>query len=587
MRRITFRCDEPINYPRWIGDSDRINGYYVFSQERCGKLLEVLYENEYDLTEDYIPLDRDPYGRILPVGNKREQRQCGHITQEFTSTKEERDQKRSVRWKKVLPFQQNAVELIEGNDLNGYCCFDTGTGKTIISASLIAENFEKMTPCLITCEAGDIFRFRKELTKHLGGKELMEQGDIEGGIARIPQIVTDDTFEFSLSPVLITSWTNIKNEKVIEWLGQQNFKSIISDEAHMYKDENSKRTQAFIKIASQTPHKIFLSATWLENKITEAFVPLNILDPMSFPKRSSLLRYCVADHNGKAYSIHPYWRQTFLDKIKPYVFRLTKEQAGLKFPDKYSYSIGNREPLWQEIDNIKSNLVIINEYNKELDRLEEEINNYKPSYNTVIGLMSSLRHLTGRMKVTKAAKFVHDWVKQNPGKKFCIGTHHKFVMEGLAKYLGILGIQCLTMSSETAKKKDEIELEWKTSKDKNILIASILGAGKGRNFQFCRDALVLERQWNKSKELQFEGRFHRVMFDAEDNLITEFTEEDDVTIDYLMATKTFDEYFDELVNLKGVIVDSADSDVDEAPPEGFVLELARRMVSKRVKYTGF
>ena len=74
------------------------------------------------------------------------------------------------------------------------------------------------------------------------------------------------------------------------------------------------------------------------------------------------------------------------------------------------------------------------------------------------------------------------------------------------------------------------------------MIASTLAAGEGLNLQFCSDAVILERQWNPANEQQVEGRFHR------------FGQLNNVSITYMLASGTIDEYFTELVEIKRAIV---------------------------------
>jgi SNF2 family DNA or RNA helicase len=55
---------------------------------------------------------------------------------------------------------------------------------------------------------------------------------------------------------------------------------------------------------------------------------------------------------------------------------------------------------------------------------------------------------------------------------------------------------------------------------------------------------MLERQWNPANEEQAEGRFHR------------FGQVNPVSVIYMIASETIDEYFTELVEQKRAIVSS-------------------------------
>jgi hypothetical protein len=196
--------------------------------------------------------------------------------------------------------------------------------------------------------------------------------------------------------------------------------------------------------------------------------------------------------------------------------------------------------------------------------------------------MQQLRHHTGRMKILSAAMWIETWMMCNPGEKLAVGIHHKAVRESLAALLK--NRKPLQMSDEGPEEKDRIEKAFRDGKS-NLLICSILSAGTGRNFQFCKNAVILERQWNRSKEDQFAQRFHRIVKDSEGRIKEHFTEEDMVTVYVLQARASFDEYFDNLVDLKGMVCDTTDAN-EEYPEYEDMVKLARRVVKERRKWVG-
>jgi SNF2 family DNA or RNA helicase len=225
-------------------------------------------------------------------------------------------------------------------------------------------------------------------------------------------------------------------------------------------------------------------------------------------------------------------------------------------------------------------------YNSTLDELEQILNGTNIDASSIIGLMQQLRHHTGRVKILSLAVYVDNWFLEHPNEKLCIGIHHKIVREALAYILA--HHKPLQMSDESPEVKDETEREFKTNPEHKLLIASIISAGTGRNFQFCRNAILAERQWNRSKEDQFCKRFHRIMRDSDGRVRTNFGPEDKVTVTTFNAVGYLDEYFDELVQLKGGIVDTVDITVDDEdilPPDSMI-EIARKVIQMRKKYVG-
>lgn len=585
MRRLIEYCPELTG--RITKNS---TGDEVHSLDVCKKELKIAFESP------QFDCEGDSTGQLYQI------LKCGHVRlvdEDIWLTRPANT--RNSLWNKLLPKQQEACEFVESSGFNAYLDMQMGTGKTPVSLTILRENLDLLTPCLIICEAGDIYRWKREARKWLGGvnplkhknedgtqKELTEE-ELSEMLSLVPQILDKKgARSASVGRVTITSWTNIKDPSFTKLLQDKGYKCIISDEAHMFKNPKSARSQAFIKLCSFIPHRIFLSGTWIENNIEEAFIPLNILDPKYFNSPASLEQHCVISSRGKLLSLHPRWRDTFFSRISKYIYRLTKEELGAPLPPLTSYSKGNREPIWLDPYKYRGNNEHIEAYNAICEQIEYELAN-KASSSTLIGLMSSMRHHVGKMKVRGAVEFITlKMMEMGPGEKLLVGVHHKAVMSWLKQALEtVLGQTILTMSDEDALIKDKIEDQWKSNPQNQILIISILGAGKGRNFQFCRHVINLERQWNKAREIQFEERCHRIKTDPiTDEILRNFTEEDTVIIDYLMAKDTFDEYFDHLVRLKGIIMDSVDSEIDdeEIPEPNFVRELAEMVVAKRMHY---
>jgi SNF2 family DNA or RNA helicase len=113
--------------------------------------------------------------------------------------------------------------------------------------------------------------------------------------------------------------------------------------------------------------------------------------------------------------------------------------------------------------------------------------------------------------------------------------------------------------------------EFKNSNSR-VMIASTQAGGVGGNLQFCSDAIMLERQWNPSKESQAEKRHHR------------FGQKNAVVVTYMIATDTIDEYFTELVEQKRAVVGSSlDGDEGSWDEKSLMTELAHILITKGKK----
>jgi SNF2 family DNA or RNA helicase len=563
LRRIVEYCPEL----RYKLDKNE-TGDQVCGGTVCGKELQIVCETE---LLDYEGFETGYLYQIF---------KCGH-SREIKKETWEHSHERNILWDRLLAFQKTSVEFTENAGLCVALNHEMGLGKTIIANSVIRENADRMLPCIIICQSGDIFRWQEECMKWFG---LEMATDFEH-FNLMPQVYCNPKQQLSpISQVVIVPWTRIGEKNFTDQIRKLKYRSIVVDEFHMYKSEDSSRTlhlQNLVRICKTNQPNgnklpfIGLSGTPVVNRVMEWHTCLNILDPQYFTSPRVLKNMCLQSSTGKALTIAPWWREKFFQRTSKYVLRMTKAEVNIPLPKLQSHK------QWFHPSEWETNKQFMAEYNKTLEELEKEINGAHPTSGAIIGFMSQLRRLTGLMKVLNAAELIHKFLTNND-EKLCVGVHHVSVREWLCKLL--THWNPLSMSDEKPEIKDEIERKFRNGN--RLLIASILSAGQGRNLQFCKNAIILERQWNKAREDQFEQRFHRIKTDKLGRIIDKFNDSDTVNIYYLMARDSFDEYFDELVHLKGLIVDSVDPDVEDLPEEDFIMELARKVVMKRMQYVG-
>ena len=582
--RITEHCNSsqgPFNFRKGMKGylyEDIGDNLFPYNDGVCGKEVNVIDSYRERVNGDWTEV------QTLDCGHWR------RIKLDILEHPELRD--RSPEWNKLLPFQRDAVIFLEKNGCSGIINDDVGMGKTIIGLSALKENPERFLPCLIVGQCGDVYRWATDE----GPKWLVGEAGLDG-LHMLPQLIDEKTKITDLAPnmkVYVVSWTRLKGIATLaEELG---IRSVIFDESHMYKDERSQRTKAMQRIVEiantnakkagfQTAAKIFLSATPIVNRITEFYTTLNAVDPQSWGSPKQLRYRCDIAPDGRVLGISKHYRPWFFDKTSKYVIRRTKEEVKLPLPDLITPFTNPDHNLWVDVASRQINRATIDEYNSQLDALEKEIEGAHPNASLIIGYMSQLRRLVGLMKVLDIASWAECFFMENPGEKLCIGIHHIDVRRNLAKILA--HHNPLEMSDEDAATKDKIEREFKRP-DRNLLIASIISAGQGRNLQFCRNCLIGERQWNKEREKQFIGRFHRIITNERGVIRTIFTPNDTVRAWTINGLNTFDQYFDPMVHLKGAICESVDPSLndDDLLDDFSIMELARAVVMNRMKFVG-
>jgi SWI/SNF-related matrix-associated actin-dependent regulator 1 of chromatin subfamily A len=217
---------------------------------------------------------------------------------------------------------------------------------------------------------------------------------------------------------------------------------------------------------------------------------------------------------------------------------------------------------------------------KELDELFYSDDNSFDANSNRLAILNRMRHITGISKIDDYIEFVTDFLFST-NRKIVLFTHHTDVAEILKKQLNIWLAEgdFSPVLHFTSGLDDMAAAKMQTDfRDTNarIMIASTLAAGEGLNLQFCSDAVMLERQWNPPNEVQAEDRFHR------------FGQENPVTITYMIASGTIDEYFTEIVERKRAIISATmDNKQVEWEQSSLMKELTELLVTRDRKRWSF
>jgi len=424
--------------------------------------------------------------------------------------------------KTARPYQVDFLDFF----LNGECNMNAllsdemGIGKTAQALLALRNNRKNLTPCLIIVKSSITFQWLNEGRIWFDNNILSNyiitntKGFIPPGF--LNYIISMDTFsrmvkfESQLVETEKDQWGNSYTKRmdvpiISPPLAALGIKFIIADECQSYKNPSSMRTKAligFIK-AANIKHKLFLSGTPIENRADEYFTVLNLLMP---EKITSLDRFqsnwCMRDSSGRYSRIATYLEKDFREMISPYVLRREKKDVQIDLPDfQRDFQIIN-------VDNDKMKEI----YNLELDRLREIMlsKGGNPSYVEISDSLMTLRRITGMMKVEWAVDEIEDFLESCEGEKIAVGVHHHMVRDGLFGLLKARGHNVLKLSGDDdSSAKERIKKEF-GHPDNRILIINMLAGGVGMDgLQICNNVLVLERQWNSTKEEQFEGRFWR------------------------------------------------------------------------------
>ncbi len=276
---------------------------------------------------------------------------------------------------------------------------------------------------------------------------------------------------------------------------------------------------------------IMLTGTPIKNRADEMFIPLNICAPSVFPSIASFRRnWLEQDSKGKWSRVSRWRLDEFKKMIAPFYLRREKEDVYTDLPAL------NRifTVITVEDDRMKA------AYNMVLDKIQrEKEENPHYGYFDSIGDLMILRQICGAMKVKWTADYAEACLADSDHGKIAIGIHHHSVRDSLAFQLAHLGVVKYSGEDSPARKY-QIMTKWEHMPEQ-VLVINMLAGGVGCDFHYCDNVLILERQFTSTDEEQFEFRFYNPDKSIKDR---------PTNVEYVLAKGTIDEWFYNLVEGK-------------------------------------
>lgn len=456
--------------------------------------------------------------------------ECGHVTTEEVLAAADYSSIVSSDGRKLMPFQIDGIKFLEQSDARALLADEQGLGKTIQALALLKLHKESLLPCVIVCPTTVKLQWHYEIIRWCG---------VNGYLCQV--IGSSKEMAAPGFNVYVTTYDLLKSEKTFE-LVKDKIKFVIIDECQRIKNHLSDRAKAVQKICRNVEHILPMSGTPIKNNAGEYFTVLNLIKPRIFPQYTHFIeRECDSYNNGWGYKVgglrNP---ELFHEKTKDFILRRTKAEV---LPDLPS--------LMRKFHHVELDRKLNKAYGDAMKELEElmygESEDGMQKSSNMLAIMSKLRQIAGISKVPDCVDFVIEHLLSCE-RKIVIFTHHitasNMVIAKLDNWLVDGGYhKCLSMNSSLgADERQNLAVKFRDDSNCRVMVASTLAAGEGLNLQFCSDAIMLERQWNPANEEQAEGRFHR------------FGQVNAVSVTYMLASETIDEYFTELVERKRAYV---------------------------------
>jgi SWI/SNF-related matrix-associated actin-dependent regulator 1 of chromatin subfamily A len=496
---------------------------------------------------DAIEVSRFLFGEQQMISLK-----CGHTQFEEIIRAADYGSITSTDGRKLIgPYQHIGVQFLEKANARALLADEPGLGKTVQAAALIKLHLQELTPVAVVTKATLLEQWMWEMFRWVGTK-------------RVQILKSSKDFAVPGMDIYILTYDMLKNERMFEFV---ELKTLILDECQAIKNHLSGRAKATQKVAIKCEHIIGLSGTPIKNNAGEYFTILNLLQPSRFRDYARYLRdYCDSYETMYGMKVGGLKRPAdFHEDTKDFILRRTKEEVLPDLP-----------PLSRNLFHVELSSKVSAAYENALKELEALIYSDDTDMTATIAVMTKMRKLTGISKVTECVDFVVDHLLATE-RPIVVFTHHHTVtnllVDNLNKWLKDGGYKpVLNLHSGLSPSERSQMCRDFGQGASRVMIASTLAAGEGLNLQFCSDAIMLERQWNPANEEQAESRFHRI------------GQKNAITVTYMLASETIDEYFTDLVEQKRAIVASTlDNKEISWDSNSLMRELAEILVSKGKK----
>jgi SNF2 family DNA or RNA helicase len=325
-----------------------------------------------------------------------------------------------------------------------------------------------------------------------------------------------------------------------------------------------------------------MTGTPILNDPADAFPMLHLIDRVAFPdKKTYLLRYCVqrevqslVDTTVKKWFFTYGGESMLTSKLGVKYIRRTLEDSGIKLPPQdeqiHTLAFEHGEYIQQRkvIAGIKKfNMILLNEMGDaaNVPYLLTLINRERQAVSYPAGIklwekrelgdgktkmvMIGKCDIKESIKVDYSLKLIKDLLEA--GQKVVLFSKFTEPLERLEELLKAEGIDRVACYDGSASRErlDKIAIQADAGFTKksdmlyDVLLVSYAKGGTGVNFTNYRQTILLDREWNPSKENQAEARTHRI------------GQNESTTVHRITVEGTIDEGIDELIERKAQLAD--------------------------------
>jgi SNF2 family DNA or RNA helicase len=359
-------------------------------------------------------------------------------------------------------FQKEDILIMRQHNYNAFIANAPGTGKTIEVLAALTIDKDLLSPTLIICPASVTKNWELEAKKWCKWAKVHR---IESRSDRLPKTPCQ---------IYIISWALLQ-DRIIDLL-RIRAKTIVADEAHLAKNEETKRSQVLYGLCQRSQHIMLLTGTPLINSYSE-FESLN----------------------------------TLFGNRKPVVIRRLLEDAAPDIPLKTRMILPVTLPPSNRKEYQKAQEDFSDWLEQRLSQLfddEEAAAAHRRALAAeALVKIGYLRRLVGRGKINAAV----DWAARavRVGEPVVIFAEHTDVIDEISHKLHKQRLRHVVIYGRTPKRKRQELVEMFQKGEIPIFIGS-KAASTGITLVRARNLLFVERYWTSADEEQAEDRIRRI-----------------------------------------------------------------------------
>ncbi|HQQ68541.1 MAG TPA: DEAD/DEAH box helicase, partial [Candidatus Cloacimonadota bacterium] len=289
-------------------------------------------------------------------------------------------------------------------------------------------------------------------------------------------------------------------------LKEMDFQWIVLDEAQNIKNVSAQRTSAIKKLKSR--HRLALSGTPIENRITELWSIMDFLNPgyLGNLKRFKTNFLSSEDEHQAQQGVHR--------AVSPFLLRRVKKEVLMELPDK------QEQVSWCKMSPLQEKL-----YLQIIDTVQKKLLPDNPEQMTYVHILAALTklrqvcnhpHLANAdilpdleisAKLEMLVELVQDAIAG--GHKVLVFSQFVQMLSIMKRTFNALDIPYSYLDGHTKDRQTPIR-EFETNDDIRLFLISLKTGGTGLNLTAADTVILYDPWWNPMVENQAIDRTHRL-----------------------------------------------------------------------------